>query len=159
MASTAAEVARGNNIILGGLGIQIAFFGLFVATTLVLDVRLRRRPTGRALAPALDRTGSSPAPWRALLWVLYATSALVLVRSLFRVAEYAEGRDGSLQAHEAWLYAFDALLMLAVSLLFNWRHPGRVFARLRAAVAAADVDVEASFPGTPLASWEGTAAK
>lgn len=147
MAKTQTELARGNNIILGGLGIQIAFFGLFVATTLVLDLRLRRRPTGRALAIT--------APWRALLWVLYATSGLVLARSLFRVAEFAEGRDGPLQSREAWLYAFDSLLMFVVSLLFNWWHPSCVLAPARHAAA----DVECSLPGTPLTSLERTAAK
>lgn len=151
MASTAADVVRGNNMILGGLGVQIAFFGLFVATTLVLDVRLRRGPTDRARGVA--------SPGRALLYVLYATSGLVLARSLFRVAEYAEGRDGPLQAREAWLYAFDALLMLAVSLLFNWRHPGHVLAPARTAATDENGDVEHGLPETPLTSWERAAAK
>lgn len=49
-----------------------------------------------------------------------------MIRSVFRVIEYVQGNAGYLLSHEVFLYIFDALLMLAVMLLFNWNHPSEV---------------------------------
>ena len=46
-----------------------------------------------------------------------------MIRSVFRVVEYAQGSDGCLLHREVWLYIFDALLMVVVMLLFNVIHP------------------------------------
>lgn len=116
-----SEVKRGENIILGGLGIQILFFGFFIVVTLVFHLRIRKRPTPRSKSLAV--------PWARLIWVLYGTSFLILVRSLYRVAEYVLGSDGVLQSVEYWLYIFDALPMFIVSALFNWFHPSKVVNR------------------------------
>jgi len=62
-------------------------------------------------------------PWKKLMHVLFGTSMLIMVRSVFRAAEYLEGDDGYLLAHEAYLYIFDALLMLAVMVILNVVHP------------------------------------
>lgn len=65
-------------------------------------------------------------PWRQLLKVLYATSLLILVRSVFRVIEYVMGRDGVLQSKEVFIYIFDILLMAGVAIVFNWFHPSKI---------------------------------
>ena len=57
--------------------------------------------------------------------MLYATSGLILVRSIFRVVEYLQGHDGYLVKSEAWMYVFDALLMFAAAALFNVVHPSQ----------------------------------
>ncbi|KAM5354685.1 hypothetical protein ACJ41O_001332 [Fusarium nematophilum] len=108
----------GENIIVGGLLIQIVFFGFFMAVTLVFHRRIHERPTSRSLVIT--------APWKKLLWVLYASSLFILVRSVFRVAEYVLGKEGALQADEYWIYIFDATLMSLVAVLFNYFHPSRV---------------------------------
>jgi hypothetical protein len=51
---------------------------------------------------------------------------LILVRSLFRVAEYVSGNNGYLLRHEGFLYGFDAALMLCVMVIFNVVHPGEI---------------------------------
>ncbi|KAF9873744.1 rta1 domain-containing protein [Colletotrichum karsti] len=112
------SVKKGENIIVGGLGIQIVFFGFFMVVTLVFHMRLSRNPT--------PKTYSLDTPWKGLLWVLYASSLLIMVRSIFRVAEYVEGKESELQAKEMYIYIFDALLMGITVLLFNWFHPSRV---------------------------------
>lgn len=112
------SVKKGENIIIGGLCIQILFFGFFMIVTLVFHIRHSRRPT------ATSHTIQTP--WKGLLWVLYATSLLIMVRSLFRVAEYVGGKEGELQTKEMYIYIFDALLMGITALLFNWFHPSRV---------------------------------
>lgn len=117
-AKSADDVKRGENIILGGLGIQILFFGLFMIAILVFHWRIHSKPTRQSLELAQ--------PWQKFVWVLYATSILIMVRSMFRVAEYVEGRDGTLQSTEAYIYIFDATFMSIVTAVLNWFHPSEV---------------------------------
>lgn len=58
--------------------------------------------------------------------MLYGTSALIMVRSIFRVVEYVMGRDGYPLQHEWTLYVFDALLMVLAMVVFAWWYPGRL---------------------------------
>lgn len=60
--------------------------------------------------------------WKKLL---YATNFLVLVRSVFRIAEYVMGKNSELQSKEFWIYIFDALLMAVAAWLLNWFHPDK----------------------------------
>ncbi|KAK7937201.1 RTA1 like protein [Apiospora aurea] len=117
-ARTQDDVKRGENMILGGLGIQILFFGGFCLVTALFHLCIRREPTSKSYAVT--------APWTLLVYVLYAASLLIMVRSLYRVAEYAQGQGGALQGHEYWLYILDSVPMLVVSGLFNWMHPSCV---------------------------------
>lgn len=127
-AKTQADVQRGQNVILGGLGIQILFFGGFCLVTAAFHLRIRRKPTVKSCA--------GTTPWKSLVYVLYAASLLIMVRSLFRVAEYAQGQSGALQGHEYWLYILDSVPMLAVSVLFNWMHPSCVVSSKRGEAAS-----------------------
>ncbi|KAG5662517.1 hypothetical protein KAF25_004935 [Fusarium avenaceum] len=111
-------VKRGENIIVGGLGIQIVFFGFFMVVTLIFHLRINRNPT--------QKSQEITTPWKKLLFVLYAASLSILVRSVFRVAEYVMGKDSELQTKEFWIYVFDALLMTIVVVSLNWFHPSRV---------------------------------
>ncbi|KAK7409088.1 hypothetical protein QQX98_008749 [Neonectria punicea] len=108
----------GETIILIGLGIQIIFFGLFAVVTVIFHRRINKEPTNASLKMV--------APWQKLLVVLYGTSALIMVRSIFRVAEYAMGEDGVLMSKEIYIYLFDATLMLITSVAFNIFHPSRI---------------------------------
>jgi hypothetical protein len=78
-------------------------------------------------------TGSSrnDATWRKHLRVLYISSVIIMLRSIFRAVEYLQGFNGYLLRHEVYLYIFDALLMLIVMGLFNYIHPGEITALLR----------------------------
>jgi hypothetical protein len=71
-------------------------------------------------------TLGSNVPWKKHLFALYATSILILVRSIFRVIEYIQGNAGYLLRHEVFLYVFDAVLMFAVMLILNVSHPGDI---------------------------------
>ncbi|KAH8203048.1 hypothetical protein TruAng_002776 [Truncatella angustata] len=117
-AKTESSQSMGNKVILLGLGIQVVFFGLFIIVTLVFHTRITRGATPKSLATV--------APWQKFLWVLYLTSFLIMIRSIFRMAEYAQGNDGSLLQKEAYSYVLDALLMLAVTACFAFFHPSRV---------------------------------
>lgn len=49
-----------------------------------------------------------------------------MVRSIFRMIEYAQGNDGSLLQREAYVYVLDATLMFVVAAVFAVFHPGDV---------------------------------
>lgn len=110
----------GRNVILVGLAIQIIFFSFFFVVTIAFHRRIRQDPT-----PASTETR---VPWITHIYVLYAVSALILVRSIFRVIEYAMGKDGVLVSNEVYIYIFDALLIFICVVTFNVWHPSRVVA-------------------------------
>ncbi|KEY71324.1 hypothetical protein S7711_05915 [Stachybotrys chartarum IBT 7711] len=100
----------GETVIIAGLFIQIAVFGFFVVTSCLFHYRCLRSPTPTAAEEVI--------PWRTDLYVLYAVSAIILVRSVFRVIEYLQGNSGYLISHEIFLYVFDAILMAIVMIIF-----------------------------------------
>jgi hypothetical protein len=69
--------------------------------------------------------------WRRTLHSLYAGSLLIWIRCVFRLIEYAQGNDGYVISHEAFLYIFDAALMFGVMVLFALVHPSEITAQLR----------------------------
>jgi len=107
----------GSNIIIAGLFVQLAFFGFFMVVAVVFHWRLVRQPTMQS---------RSSMPWRKHTYTMYMASLLIMIRSAFRVVEYLQGNSGTLLGHEAYLYALDATLMLAVMIIFNIIHPSEV---------------------------------
>lgn len=112
----------GENVVIAGLFFQIIFFSVFVVTAILFQIRIEREPTPMSRTiPKFGKTG-----WMTLLRILYSASALILVRSIFRVIEYIQGNAGYLLRNEVWLYVFDSILMLSVMVLFNAVHPSMV---------------------------------
>jgi hypothetical protein len=81
-ADTEDGVQMGEYIILGGLILQILIFMFFVITAGTWHRRLGRRPTA----------ASSEINWKKYIYLLYAASALITIRNICRVVEYALGR-------------------------------------------------------------------
>ncbi|KAE8391243.1 RTA1 like protein-domain-containing protein [Aspergillus alliaceus] len=113
---------NGPHIIVGGLVVQILFFGFFMISSAVFHMRMNRDPVA---------DGGSGFNWRRLLYALYGASALILIRSIFRLIEYAQGNDGYLVSHEWFMYIFDALLMFGTMLIFHVEHPSELNAWLK----------------------------
>ncbi|KAG9672370.1 RTA1 protein, partial [Aureobasidium melanogenum] len=114
----------GNKIIIGGLVLQLLFFGFFMASAVVFDRRMSGNPTTKVMA--------MPLPWKKHLHALYAGSIMILVRSLYRLIEYVQGgSSGYIVEHEWTLYIFDAALMFGTMLVFFWIHPSEIRALLR----------------------------
>ena len=111
----------GANIIVGGLVLQLVFFGVFIAVAVAFDYAVHVRPTARSTKPEV-------ANWHKHLLVQYAASGLIMVRNIVRVVEYAQGQSGYLLGHEFVLYVFDALLMLVVMIILNVWHPSEIMA-------------------------------
>ena len=81
-------VKRGENIIFGGLILQILIFLFFVIVAGTWHRRLESRPT----------TASAGIPWQKMVRFLYAASAFITIRNICRVVEYAMGKVRSLNA-------------------------------------------------------------
>jgi hypothetical protein len=123
--STKTLVA-GQWIIVAGLCIQLLFFGAFVLSSALFHCRILKSPT-----PQSDRTLSVQKAlwhrdWRGLLYACYAVSGLILVRSIYRLIEFAQGNNGYLISHEVFLYVFDAAMMVIVMVIMNFFHPSVV---------------------------------
>jgi len=110
----------GEKLIVVGLFLQLAFFGFFVVVAGLFHERLQRN------CPASRTVDLNTLPWKKHLMVLYMSSGLILVRSIFRIIEYIMGNAGYLLRHEMFLYIFDAALMLCVMLMFNHFHPSEI---------------------------------
>lgn len=108
-------------IVVIGLLIQIIMFALFCVLSVVFHRRMRRGPPAQSY--------SATASWESGLYMLYAVSLLIMVRSIFRVIEYTQGQTGYALSHEWTLYVFDSLLMFAVTVIFAWRFPSQFDAK------------------------------
>lgn len=110
--------SSGKNIILGGLFVQIIFFGFFLVSAIIFQKRIGSHPTAQSVDVYI--------PWRKHLFALHASSVLILIRSIFRVAEYVGDTDGVLMTSEAFIYIFDGLLMFLMMVIFVVIHPSEV---------------------------------
>ncbi|CAM1505775.1 Fc.00g114120.m01.CDS01 [Cosmosporella sp. VM-42] len=123
MASSDSLVTVGENVIIGGLFVQLAFFCCFVVVTALFHRRMLLAPTEKSQEPQIR--------WKTYLITLYVTSLLILIRSVFRVVEYIEGNDGPLMKSEVYVFVFDGALMLGALAWMNWFHPSEIGLLLR----------------------------
>ncbi|OOG00885.1 hypothetical protein ASPCADRAFT_202721 [Aspergillus carbonarius ITEM 5010] len=104
----------GLHIYMGGVGIQQLFvlgFVFFAGAFHRKVLEQRREDRARALG---------------LLYVLYACLALITMRIIFRLCEYAQGLNSSIPLHEAYQYCLDSVPMLLALVMLNVVHPGRI---------------------------------
>jgi hypothetical protein len=135
---SSSSSSTGQNVIIGGLFVQIIFFGFFLISALVFQQRIRADSAASAVADQY--------PWRKHMWALHSSSILVLIRSVVRVVEYIQGTYGYVMGHEAFIYVFDGLLMFALMVIFVVIHPSEVnylLGRGRAVVRMGGLKVEA----------------
>jgi hypothetical protein len=105
----------GDGIIVAGLGIQCVIFVGFMWCCICFHVRFRTSGEGK-----------TDVPWESMLWMLYTTSTLILVRNGFRLVEYVMGKDTYLFEHEWPIYVFDGALMLIVMVVFLVWYPSQL---------------------------------
>ncbi|PYH41774.1 RTA1 domain-containing protein [Aspergillus saccharolyticus JOP 1030-1] len=127
--SGSATDHTGENVILGGLVIQILFFCFFITVAVIFQRRIYRHPTVRSESPSI--------PWRKHFFSLYAMSILILIRSMVRFIEYVQGQQGYVITHEAFIYVFDAVPMFLTLCILIVVHPSEINGLLgRSRVAA-----------------------
>jgi hypothetical protein len=105
-------------LIIVGLAIQLVSFMLFGVCAIIFHRRFRRNPTARSY--------QVDPKWVQTLYMLYAVSVLILIRSVFRIVEYAFGNDGYPITHEWTLYSFDSVPMILVTIIFYFRYPSNL---------------------------------
>ncbi|KAJ5894984.1 hypothetical protein N7495_006675 [Penicillium taxi] len=103
-------------LVILGLVIQLVSFSLFWLTAIVFAKRIRRSSTDE----------STSFSWEKFLHMLYFVSALIIVRSIFRIVEYALGNDGYPLMHEWTIYIFDSVPMASVMIVFFIWYPSQL---------------------------------
>lgn len=99
----------GKALVILGLVIQVVCFGIFMVTSVIFHKRVN--------ADFSLSQSATHIPWLPAMRLMYAISIMIMVRSIFRLAEYAEGPEGYAMSHEWTLYVFDSLPM-ALSSVF-----------------------------------------
>ncbi|GIJ81638.1 hypothetical protein Asppvi_000137 [Aspergillus pseudoviridinutans] len=123
---TISSYNLGEHITVGGLCVQLVFFSFFIITCAVFHSRIREFPTHEVTALAARLSEKTSRTWETVLIGLYAASVLILVRSIFRLIEYAQGNNGYLISHEAFMYIFDSALMFLAMVAMNFCHPSMI---------------------------------
>ncbi|KAG9099444.1 hypothetical protein FS749_001251 [Ceratobasidium sp. UAMH 11750] len=107
----------GRLILIGGLAAQVGTFAIFMVLAVAFDIRTRRP------------LGSDMKVIHPLMWALYASGILIIIRSIYRTIEFsqihftADDETGYVVDHEWLFYVFDSLLVLAATVVLNIIHP------------------------------------
>jgi len=126
------DSSNANNILLAGLAVQtFSFLGYFV----VFGFFLREISCNRSL-----RLTKS---FKIFVAALLVASVLILVRTVFRLAETAEGVYGYLSTHEAYFGALEFAPVVIASLVLAVFHPGRLLSPEKLAYTASQVEKDA----------------
>ncbi|KAL8783871.1 MAG: hypothetical protein Q9195_009263, partial [Heterodermia aff. obscurata] len=108
--NTPSEMKAGADMVRASIILQLACFVGFIALEMVFHSRCIK---ASVLNQKLQR----------IITLLYVSSALILVRNIYRVVEVWEGYDSYLTNHEAFFYVFDGALMLVNTVMWNVWHP------------------------------------
>ncbi|KAJ1765749.1 hypothetical protein IW143_001680 [Coemansia sp. RSA 520] len=92
--------------VLGGLYVQLFFFAVFLVITMYVLV------DRRFVVACGPRDVSPRQAKRRLFWVIIATTMLLYIRSIYRVAEFVGGYGSKIYGTEWLFYLFDTVLVL-----------------------------------------------
>ncbi|KAF5537621.1 RTM1 [Fusarium mexicanum] len=134
---TADNETTVENVVIAGIMVQLVFFTLFIALATSFYYLF------------LNKSLVQPYGWQKFMVVISVASALILIRSLFRMIEYIEGRDGELQSKEAYVYILDAIPMATVSISFHVFHPSKYFNSRRKSPYESESEMTLGFPHIP----------
>jgi uncharacterized membrane protein len=123
---TISAMTTGEHITIGGLAVQLVFFSIFIATSTIFHCRIRNNPTENTFTPSHSSRVLHATTWETVMTGLYVSSILILIRSVFRLIEYAQGNDGYLISHEVFMYVFDSTLMFFTMVAMSIFHPSKV---------------------------------
>ncbi|KAJ2706645.1 hypothetical protein FB645_001395 [Coemansia sp. IMI 203386] len=119
-------VTQGRWICIGGLAIQLVFLTSFVIlVTLVL-----RDP--RYIVLEGDKDGIGKGSKKHILWTVHATTALIYIRSVYRLIEFIDGYGGKIYSAEWAFYVFDCVMILLAFVVYIVVFLGRYFPRKQA---------------------------
>lgn len=114
----------GKKVVLGGLIFSLLVFAFFVWIAVSFHVRLQRCPTPIILEnPLLS--------WRQYMWALYCACFALMVRNLVRTIQFGSSPTSALNTSEAFIYVFDAFMILTTFVVLLVCHPGRLIKKAR----------------------------
>ncbi|KAK4140927.1 uncharacterized protein C8A04DRAFT_31472 [Dichotomopilus funicola] len=133
--SSTKQQTLGGQLTIAAVSIQLGIITVFVGLAVIFQRRCAAAARERG-----QQTGGGKKV-RTMLWTLYGSMGLILVRCVYRLVEHAgythiEFRDiealkrlSPLVRYEAFFYVFEASLMLVNSVVWNVWHPGRFLPR------------------------------
>lgn len=111
------SIGQGTTIF--GLAVQVVAFTVFLWLTWHFTAAMLKDFNSPAYTCAeKGQERSWKAPWRRCIYAIYASGTLILIRSIYRIIEYAMGHEGYLMVHEMYFYALDTLPMFLTTLVF-----------------------------------------
>ncbi|KAE8441896.1 hypothetical protein EG329_004202 [Mollisiaceae sp. DMI_Dod_QoI] len=122
----------GTDTLITGLAIQVVTFGFFLA--IVGKFHMLTRAGG-----VRNDAGHG---WKKVLMAVYISSILIIIRSIYRLIEFALGIFGYPFTHEWMFYVFESVPMLpAISVFCLW-HPAEYFGGGRRGDKIADIPLD-----------------
>ncbi len=122
-----------SQLVIVGVVLQLLTFLLFTTLLIVFTRRLRRfcpqayrRPSPLRLSDLFSFRDQGPEGVWLLIQALRVSCVAIIVRSLYRAVEQADGFFGYIARHEVYLYVFDAVPLLVVVAAFALVWPPRV---------------------------------
>lgn len=132
LASTASSAHKsaqpGTNVMLAGLGFQVFTLIVFIILCAEYASRVVQRVrSGGQLDPVHAKLRQSKR-FRGFLAALSLSTICILIRSIFRVVEMAEGWSGALMANETLFFILEGVMVVIAVVILNIFHPGWCFA-------------------------------
>jgi len=123
-ANTDAGSTLGGNIMLGGIIFQLVSLIIFIGISSEYYIRYIRDVPIRQRQP--DEPGRREWGWRMKLFTASLVFILVciLIRSIYRTAELADGWNGTIITTEIYFDIFDAGMVTLAMFTMNFFHPG-----------------------------------
>jgi len=131
----ASKLSRGKRIAQTGVAIQLICFGLFSVIAVRFNFTSKRFATqfeerlGDTVGEkycSIDGSEKKLKPnWQAILRVTNFASAMILIRSIYRMIDFSLGKTGYTGSHEWCVYVFDALVIFPVVALYIYWHPSK----------------------------------
>ncbi|KAH0538387.1 hypothetical protein FGG08_005036 [Glutinoglossum americanum] len=128
------SIRIGRDMIRASLILQVILFFCFV----ILAAQFHRQ---------CHKAGVVTPKIRTIMVVLYVSSVLILVRSIYRTVEFFEGYTGYIYRTEPFFWVFEASLMFINSVVLNIWHPARYLPRSNKCYLSRDGVTERMGPG------------
>ncbi|KAJ1801325.1 hypothetical protein LPJ59_000384 [Coemansia sp. RSA 2399] len=133
----------GKSIVLVGLIVQLFFFACFLVTS----VYVWRKPEYLVYQAPRDR--SQAAAKRKIMINITATTILLYIRSIYRVAEFADGYGGKIYSAEWAFYVFDTIIVFVAFMVYIIFYIGPNFPQRKAASTTAAATTTTTTMGEP----------
>jgi RTA1 like protein len=125
--SDPSTAKMGTSLLLFGLALQLVFFAMFTVVAARLSLGKQYGLKGR---PYADR----------MFTTLYTAIALLAVRNIYRLAEFAQGHGEYIEVHESFFYIFDTVLIFSCICVLTYTHPGIYLPKIAASAHINDVE-------------------